>query len=334
MRFIDGAVMWGIIGCGDVCEVKSGPAFSKVAGSSLQAVMRRDPSKAADFARRHNVPLSYSDASMLINNPRVNAIYIATPPESHENYAIESIRAGKPVYIEKPVATSTASCQRILEASSKYQVPTVVAHYRRELDLFKRIRTLVVSGAIGKIKLVTLDLYHPPKTDGLQEFWRTDPALSGGSLLFDLGPHQLDILFWIFGAPLSITTFSVNQDKLYRAADITSIAAVFENDVYFQGLWSFNVPPREKLDICKIIGENGSLEFSFFSSFTSAFLDIHRDGALTREEFTFPTHIQEPMIQQVVKYFQGHRGNPCGLDEALVTLQMIEKSQKLSHDLK
>ena len=332
MHFVDGPVKWGIIGCGDVCEVKSGPAFAKVAGSSLEAVMRRDASKAADFARRHDVRLSYSDATMLINNPAVNAIYIATPPESHEKYAVEAMRVGKPVYIEKPVSTSSSSCQRILEASSKFQIPAVVAHYRRELELFKRVRTLVVSGAIGKVRLITVNLYHPPKVEGISENWRVNPSLSGGSLLFDLGPHQLDILFWIFGTPHSVNSSSINQGKYYRAADVTSIAAVFDNDVFFQGVWSFNIPPHEKQDSCKIIGESGSLEFPFFSSFTSANLTVNQNGVTTREEFIFPTHIQEPMIQQVVRYFQGHRGNPCGLDEALVTLQMIEKSQKLVSD--
>ncbi|MEO8471497.1 MAG: Gfo/Idh/MocA family oxidoreductase [Chryseolinea sp.] len=329
MHFIEGPVKWGIIGCGDVCEVKSGPAFGKVEGSSLEAVMRRDASKAADFAKRHHVRLSYADAGMLIDNPQVNAIYIATPPESHEKYAIEAMRAGKPVYIEKPVSTSSASCKRILEASSKFQIPCVVAHYRRELELFKRIRKMVVSGAIGKVRLITLNLYHPPKVEGISENWRVDPSLSGGSLLYDLGPHQLDILFWIFGTPHSVNTSSINQGKYYTAADITSITAVFDKDIFFQGVWSFNIPAHEKRDSCKIIGESGSLEFPFFSSFTSAKLVVNQNGAASIEEFTFPAHIQEPMIQQVVRYFQGHRGNPCGLDEALVTLQMIEKSQTL-----
>ncbi|HTF20726.1 MAG TPA: Gfo/Idh/MocA family oxidoreductase, partial [Chryseolinea sp.] len=111
MRFIDGPLRWGIIGCGDVCEVKSGPAFSRVENSSLVAVMRRDEAKAADFARRHHVEKWYSDATSLINDPQVNAIYIATPPSSHEGYALEAMKAGKPVYIEKPIALNSASCK-------------------------------------------------------------------------------------------------------------------------------------------------------------------------------------------------------------------------------
>ena len=105
-------INWGIIGCGDVCEVKSGPAFSKVTGSRLVAVMRRDGAKAKDYAERHGVPKFYDKAQHLINDDDVNAIYIATPPSSHEQYLEEALKAGKPVYVEKPVTLDVASCEK------------------------------------------------------------------------------------------------------------------------------------------------------------------------------------------------------------------------------
>src|SRR4051812_25492983 len=109
-------IRWGIIGCGDVTEVKSGPAFNKVNHSTLAAVMRRDASKAADYARRHGVPKWYSDANALINDDTVNAIYIATPPSSHEEYAVMALNAGKPVYVEKPMTTDADAAERIAKA--------------------------------------------------------------------------------------------------------------------------------------------------------------------------------------------------------------------------
>lgn len=90
-------VRWGIIGCGAVTEVKSGPAFAKVPGSALVAVMRRDAGKARDYAQRHNVPRWYDDAEKLIADPDVDAVYIATPPSSHREYALKAIAADKPV---------------------------------------------------------------------------------------------------------------------------------------------------------------------------------------------------------------------------------------------
>ena len=109
MKKISGTVNWGIIGCGDVCEVKSGPAFNKVDSSKLVAVMRRNLDKAKDFAQRHAVPKYYADAADLINDAEVNAVYIATPPSSHEAYLEMALKAGKPVYVEKPVTVNSVS---------------------------------------------------------------------------------------------------------------------------------------------------------------------------------------------------------------------------------
>src|SRR5437870_5565340 len=120
-------INWGIIGCGDVTEVKSGPAFNKVPNSSLVAVMRRNADKAKDYARRHNVPKWYDDANKLIADPDVNAIYIATPPSSHEEYTLAALNAGKPVYVEKPMTLNTAQANNMLNAAKEKNIKLVVA---------------------------------------------------------------------------------------------------------------------------------------------------------------------------------------------------------------
>ena len=111
-------IRWGIIGCGDVCEVKSGPGFQKAANSALVAVMRRDGGKAADYAKRHGVPRWYDDAEALIGDPEVDAVYVATPPGSHLEYALRVAAAGKPCYVEKPMARTHAECRRMIGALS------------------------------------------------------------------------------------------------------------------------------------------------------------------------------------------------------------------------
>src|SRR4051812_2264086 len=110
-------INWGIIGCGDVTEIKSGPAFNKVPGSSLAAVMRRDAEKAKDYASRHNVSRWYSDPYELIADPEVNAVYVATPPSSHQEYAIAALKAGKPVYVEKPMSIDVSSCMNMVNTA-------------------------------------------------------------------------------------------------------------------------------------------------------------------------------------------------------------------------
>ena len=120
-------INWGMIGCGNVTEKKSGPAFSKVPHSSLVAVMGRDAQKAADYAQRHGVPKWYNDVDELINDPDVNAIYIATPPNVHLEYAAKAMKAGKAVYVEKPMALSADECEQMNQISRETGVPLFVA---------------------------------------------------------------------------------------------------------------------------------------------------------------------------------------------------------------
>ena len=120
-------INWGFIGCGEVTEKKSGPAFNEVEGSKVVAVMSRSEDKARSYAERHHIRKWYTDAQELIDDPDVNAIYIATPPSSHATFAIMAMRAGKPVYVEKPLAASYNDCIRINRVSEQTGVPCFVA---------------------------------------------------------------------------------------------------------------------------------------------------------------------------------------------------------------
>ena len=135
-------IKWGIIGCGNVTEVKSGPAFQKAPNSALVAVMRRDAALAEDYAKRHNVPKWYSNAEDLINDPEVDAIYIATPPSSHKEYTILCAKARKPVYVEKPMALTFEECNEMINTCKEHNVPLFVAYYRRALPRFLKIKEI------------------------------------------------------------------------------------------------------------------------------------------------------------------------------------------------
>ena len=144
-------VKWGFIGCGEVTEKKSGPAFNMIEGSEVVAVMSRDEEKVKSYAMRHHIPRWYTDAQELIGDEDVNAIYIATPPSSHATFAIMAMKAGKPVYIEKPMAASYEDCARINRISRETGVPCFVAYYRRYLPYFQKVRQLVEEGEIGNV---------------------------------------------------------------------------------------------------------------------------------------------------------------------------------------
>ncbi len=315
-------INWGIIGCGDVTEVKSGPAFNRVPNSALVAVMRRNAEKAADYAKRHNIPKWYTDANQLINDPEVNAIYIATPPSSHEEYTIAAINAGKPVYVEKPMALNYESAKKMADAAKEKNVKLVVAHYRREWPMFKKIKQLVNDKTIGEVRTVQLEFNRPPltATDLADEkkAWRVNPAISGGGLFHDLAPHQLDIMYHLFGEVKKITGQSSNKGDLYTADDTVTGNILFENGIEFSGSWCFCADDNK--DHCEIIGSNGKLSFSFFGD-TLVTITTNKTFTLNFEPLQ---HVQQPMIERVVQYFLGNGINPCSGEEGVVVMKWIE----------
>jgi predicted dehydrogenase len=319
----DKILSWGIIGCGDVTEVKSGPAFNKVSNSQLVAVMRRDAAKAADYAKRHGVPKWYSNAADLINDPEIDAVYIATPPSFHEQYAIHALQAGKYVYVEKPVTINVASCKRMIDCVHTTKGKLAAAHYRRALPMFLTIQKMIEENKIGKVKLIELNMLQPyqsPIIANTEKNWRVDPAIAGGGLFYDLAPHQLDIITFIFGNYITCSGMSVNNAKLYEAEDTVVGYIKLPNDILFTGNWCFTTPGIKE-DECRIIGEKGSLTFPFFGNK----LEIIIDGIKQDLSFEHPTHIQQPMIGKVVQYFLGNDVNPCSLEEAIVSLEIMER---------
>jgi predicted dehydrogenase len=318
-------INWGIIGCGDVTELKSGPAFNKINNSSLVAVMRRDAAKAEDYARRHNVPRWYNDADKLINDPEVNAIYIATPPSSHEAYTIAAINAGKPVYVEKPMANSYIAASNMAEAAAAKNIKLVVAHYRREQPRFKKIKQLINDKSIGEILLARLELYKPPLTkEELQDSrnaWRVDPAVAGGGLFHDLAPHQLDLMYYFFGPVKKANGIATNQGTNYVADDIVAGNILFKNNIVFSSAWCFNAAPEITTDYCEIIGTTGKISFSVFSGNT---ITVFTDSKTTILSFDELQHVQQPMIEATAKYFLGESTNPCRGDEGAEVMRLIE----------
>lgn len=318
-------INWGIIGCGDVTEVKSGPAFNKVKNSKLVAVMRRDAAKAKDYAERHHVPKWYNDAQQLINDPQVNAIYVATPPLSHEEYTIAALLAGKPVYVEKPMSVNKAAAERMLKAANESNIKLSVAHYRREQPMFKKIKELLQTKAIGDVRCVNLQFLKSPVTPSeLQQpktKWRVDPAIAGGGLFHDLAPHQLDLMLYYFGKIKTASGISLNQGGLYAADDVVSGYIQFDDGVIFQGLWCFTVGIAEEKDICEIIGSQGKISFSVFGDYT---ITVTRNGSSETLYFNKLEHVQQPMINKVTEYFLNEGSNPCSAEDGVEVMRIID----------
>lgn len=322
-RMENANVRWGIIGCGDVTEKKSGPAFNKVKDSQLLAVMRRDAAKAADYAQRHQVADWYSKVEDLLDNPSLNAIYIATPPSSHLDYALKALKAGKNVYVEKPVTLNADEATLLLEAVRKTNGKLVVAHYRRQLPMFLKVKEWLEAGQIGDIRTVQLRLWQSraPElvTTGAAD-WRTDPTISGGGYFFDLAPHQLDLMLYFFGTPLYYNGFSQVQDGTSDVVDHTTGTILFENQIIFNGSWAFNVQPQDTMDSCEIVGSEGKISFSIFGNS----ILLRSDQGEKEFVFDHPEHIQYPMIASAVAFFEGKGPNPAPMEEALTLMKIMD----------
>lgn len=296
---------WGFIGCGEVTEKKSGPAFNEVPGSHVVAVMSRNAEKAESYAKRHNIKKWYTDPLELINDPEINAIYIATPPSSHATFAIMAMKAGKPVYIEKPLAASYEDCARINRISELTGVPCFVAYYRRYLPYFHKVKQIIQSGAIGTPANVQIRFSVPPrdldyKSNGSLP-WRLQPDIAGGGYFYDLAPHQLDLIQDIFGVITRAHGYCSNMAKLYKAEDTISACFYFENGLPGSGSWCFVGHQSAKEDRIEVIGEKGMLSFSVYNYSPIQLVTSEGRSSIVVPN---PPYVQLPIIRSVIEHLQ------------------------------
>jgi len=294
------AVRWGIIGCGNVTEVKSGPGFQKADGSSLVAVMRRDREKAEDYARRHGVPRVHDTAEALIHDADVDAVYIATPPSSHCELALRVAAARKPCLVEKPMAMTHAECVRMNEAFRAAAVPLFVAYYRRALPRFLEVRRLLDSGAIGSVTDVHVRVSEPLAKGEAAAGWRFDPAVAGAGLFLDLASHCLDVLDFLLGPIADASGFAVNTGGAYAAEDVTAGALRFASGMVGTGTWNFNAD--RSMDVITFTGPGGDL---LTPVFTDGDVVVRRGRHEEVLSIRNPPHVHQPLIQSIVDELRG-----------------------------
>ncbi|MGZ3419158.1 MAG: Gfo/Idh/MocA family protein [Polyangiales bacterium] len=316
-------IRWGIVGCGDVTEKKSGPAFQKAEGSRLVAVMRRNRELARSYAERHDVPRWYDDADALIADAEVDAVYVATPPSSHAELAIRCARAGKPCYVEKPMTATVAEGQAMVEAFARADVPLFVAYYRRALPRFAAVKRALDAGEIGEVRSVSVVLQRtltPAEREPATWPWRVRPEIGGGGHFVDLACHTLDLLDWLLGPIVEVHGTSARQAKAYPAEDAVVMAHRHESGALGVGRFVFAADARA--DEVLITGSEGELRFATFADEPVRV----RRGERTREErVENPPHIQQPMIQCVVDRLRGGPPAPSTGETALRTTVVMER---------
>ncbi|WP_043319888.1 Gfo/Idh/MocA family protein [Microbulbifer sp. HZ11] len=305
-------IRWGIIGCGDVTELKSGPAFNKVAGSKLLAVMRRDKEKLRDYAARHGVPKTHASADDLINDPEIDAIYVATPPGSHREYALKIASANKHCCLEKPMALNYVECEEIAAAFDGLDAQLFVAYYRRSLPRFAQVKQWIDGGRIGAIRHINWSYARTPSAADLSpEYdWRTDPAVSGGGHFVDLACHGLDLFIHLAGDIADARGIAVNQQNLYDAEDAVSACWVFENGATGAGFWNFGA--SDYCDEVVIYGAKGTIRFSVFAENP---LQLEAGDDRETADIAHPENIQFFHIENMVKHLNGAGRHPVAGSE-------------------
>lgn len=311
-------IRWGILGCGDVCEVKSGPGFQEADGSTLTMVMRRTPLMAEDFATRHGVPNWTGDVDTLIEDPDVDAVYVATPPGTHCEYALKVAAAGKPCYVEKPMARHGAECDRMVQVFADAGVPLFVAYYRRGLPRFLKTKALIESGDLGEIASIQYEfqgIADPSRPPG----WRIQAEHSGGGLLLDLGSHTLDMLDFLLGPLRNVTGEARNHANYYDVEDHVGIQFHTQHGATGSATWNF--AGNTHADLIRITGERATLELSTFGNEPVRLRTSQNDQTF---DLPNPKTIQQPLIQTIVDELRGLNACPSTGATAARTSHVID----------
>lgn len=321
MTYRGKTVRWGMIGCGNVTEVKSGPAFQQVPGFELHKVMRRNAALAQDYALRHRVPHWTTDAQALIADPDIDAVYIATPPDMHHCYALQVAAAGKVCCVEKPMALNHGQCAEMVAAFEQAERPLFVSYYRRSLPRFAQIKRWLDEQRIGQVRHVHWDFCRVPTPRDLDRsaHWRTDPAASGGGYFADLASHGLDLLLHWLGDVDAAKGIAHNQQSLYQTPDAVTACWTFKSGATGSGFWNFGA--HERLDCLSLHGSAGTIRCSVFEAGP---LRLISDGRETAVEIAHPSTIQLPHVQNMRRHLDAEIMHPSLASEAIKTTQLMQ----------
>ncbi|WP_420603861.1 Gfo/Idh/MocA family protein [Flagellimonas sp.] len=315
-------IRWGVIGCGGVTEKKSVPAYQITNGFEVGMVMRRDAEKAKDYALRHKVPHWTTDAKEVIENPEIDAIYIATPPDTHRFYGLQVAAAGKPCCIEKPMAPTYQDSLSIYQAFKSKGLPLFIAYYRRSLPRFLKVKQWLDEKLIGEVRYIHWQKTKQPSEMDLNGSlnWRTDKKVAPGGYFDDLASHGLDLFAYLLGDIKEAYGVASNQQGLYSAYDAVTGAWKHESGVVGSGSWNFGSCKRE--DMVEILGSEGRICFSVLDE---AAITLENASGKQSLEVPHPEHIQQFHVENIKNHLVGTAIHPSTGDSGLQTSWVMDK---------
>ena len=321
-------INWGMIGCGDVTEVKNGPGLYQAEHSRLLGITNRTRSKAESWVERHGAGKVYDSVEELLSDPEIDIVYIATTPDCHKDLAIACAEAGKHCYVEKPIALSYEEAEEIQRAFEKSGTKIFVAHYRRGMSRYRKIKRLLEEGAIGKVRgMQMLRTQKQTEQDRLpddQKPWRLRSNVSGGGYFFETEIHMLDLIDFLVGAPAEFTLVQSNETGYYEAADTVSLSLKTETGVMVSGLWCYATDVEQ--DRTVIYGDKGAISYQY--SFNDG--PIRLETADGIQEFTPFLHpnVGTEQIQDIVNDLLGKGSCSSTLEAAMRALKITDTAEK------
>ncbi|MFS4415932.1 Gfo/Idh/MocA family protein [Maribacter sp. 2307ULW6-5] len=313
---------WGMIGCGKVTEVKSAPAYGLVPGFERYGVMARSLDRAKAYAQRHGWPFFTDRADELINHPEIDAVYIATPPDSHLRYALMVAEAGKPCCLEKPMAPTYAESLEIHTAFERRNVPLFVAYYRRSLPRFLQIREWLQEGRIGTVRHIS---WHKARSASPEDRsgapnWRTDAQVAPGGYFDDLASHGLDLFTFLLGDMEAAVGLATNQQGLYTAHDAVTGSWIHKSGATGSGSWVFGADAAQ--DRVTIIGDKGQIHFSVLEEKPIELCTATHQESLT---IAHPEHVHQYHVAQMDGHLRGGETHPSTGATALHTSWAMDR---------
>ena len=311
---------WGIIGTGDVAERKGGPALYLAERSRLTGVTNRNLDKAQSFATRHRDPQVFQSVAELLASEQIDAVYIATPPDSHCELTLQCAKAGMHVLCEKPMAFSPGDCEKMVDVCRRNNVSLAVAYYRRYFPVVEKIKALLDAGAVGQPLRVSTTTVSQFSSDSPQP-WRLNKAIGGGGFLMDLGTHRFDLMGYLFGRPTSVKAIVCTQKLDASVEDAGSVCMEFDNAVQATASFQWNCPVAR--DTLEVIGTDGIL-------WTDSLSDEGRLSLQTRTQTehwelpaTAPVHLR--LVQRFVDHLIDGSPNPLDGDSGSIATEIANR---------
>lgn len=286
---------WLIVGIGDIAVRRVLPGIQAEPRSTLYGVVTRDPAKAAPYNTR-----VWTTLDEALKDPAIHAVYVATPVFLHAPQTIQSLRAGKHVLCEKPMAMNYAETRTMIEAAEQSGKIFGVAYYRRCYPKIQRAKELLDAGAIGQP--VFAELTNHMWFDGAgNRGWLFDPVKAGGGPLYDIASHRIDVLNYLFGQPVRVSGHLSNIVHHYAVEDNATVMIDYEKGV--RGIVDVRWHSKVKRDECRIRGTDGEMELSPLNGPELIITDA--EGSTTREYLPPNANLHYPMIENFVDAVEG-----------------------------